>query len=241
MARRRRRRLALLALNPGKTRRIRIGKRRAFTVEIDRETRRILKAAGGGDIPQYWIGVPFKNVPKLERELRQAGRGLKACVKATKCREDRPDRLGRRRPCRETFKHKREAYAALDDALGGLLAQLLDHADDGSPELRDLAEHAGRGRRRGKLPSWGAALDWAAPSSRRWRDWDKNRLQLVSEHLGRTLERAGVPFPGLRLPRETDRLFDADAAARECDDVAGDMTARALREALAELVDLVPF
>jgi len=238
---RRRRRVALLALNPGKTRRIRLGKRRAFTVEIDHETRRILKAAGGGDVPQYWIGVPFQNVPKLERELGQAGRGRKDCIEAVRCREDRPDRRGRRRPCRQTFADKTEAYSALNDALGGLLAQLLDQADDGSAELADLERHAKRGRRRRRLPSWGAALDWAAPSSRRWRDWDPARLALVSDHLGRALERGGVQAPRLRLPRETERLLDAEALARECDDVAGDRTARALRDALAELVELVPF
>lgn len=236
-----RRRAALLLLNPGKTRRVRLGRRRVYTVEIDAKTRKILAGKGRQKIPRYWIGVPWGSVRALERELRQADRDRRSCIEIERCREDAPDRRGRRRPCRTTFKSKRQAFDALDDALDGQLLALLDQADDGAPELLDLERHTGGGRRRRRLPSWSAALDWLAPSSRRWRDFDPARIGRVSEALAEVLGRNGVTFPGLRLPRQTEKILDAEARQRACDDVAGDRTARAMREALQDLADLVPF
>jgi hypothetical protein len=235
-------RAALLLLNPGRTRRIRLGRGQAFTVAIDQKTRRILSRAGrGAKIPKYWIGVPWLNVRALERALRQAERDRRDCKDATRCREEVPDRRGRRRPCKQTFRGKREAYEALDDAIGGMLSRYMDRADDGAPELLDLARHTGRGRRRRRLPSWGAALDWLAPSSRRWRDFDPQRVRLVSDALVAALERDGSSAMDLRLPRQTERLLDAELEQGRCDDIAGDRIAAAMAAALADLVGDVPF
>lgn len=235
-------RAALLLLNPGRTRRVRLGRRKAFTVVIDQKTRRILsRASRGAKIPKYWIGVPWMNVRALERALRKAERDRLACRDVYRCREEKRDRRGRRRPCKETFGGKREAFEALDDALVGMLSRYMDRADDGAPELLDLERHAKRGRRRRRLPSWGAALDWLAPSSRRWRDFDPQRLRLVSDALGAALSRDGSPFAELRLPRQTERLLDAELEQAGCDDVAGDVVTRAMADALRDLVDDVPF
>lgn len=167
---------------------------------------------------------PIKNPTRLERKLeRDERRRLRRvegeCLKATACYEDKPDRAGRRRRCRTSFKNKREAIDALDEALDGLLYRYIDQADDGSEVLRDLEEHTEdrRGRRR-RLGTWWDAARWAAPSSRKWADFDPDRLALISdalsEHLGGT-----VP---LELPRRTRRLKDADDAALSCKDATAE-------------------
>jgi hypothetical protein len=181
------------------------------------------------------------------RTLAAIERDATACTRATACYEPRPDRRGRRRRCRETFKNKREALEALDEALDGMLTRYLEAADDGSEVLRDLGEQAEdrRGRRR-RFRSWYETAAWAAPSSRRWRDFDPHRLEIISSALRDHLTHGGgaEPLP-LVPPEQARRLWEADARARECVTEADDRRAdarqrRKARRALPALAD-VPF
>ncbi len=137
-----------------------------------------------------------------------------ACEKATACYAPRRDSLGRRRRCIETFGSKREAVDALDEATDGMLYRYLEAADDGSELLAELEEHTEdrRGRRR-RLRTWFDAAAWAAPSSRRWRDFDPGRLALISDALA---EHLGELPAQLELPRQTRALLDADVLADDC-------------------------
>jgi hypothetical protein len=135
------------------------------------------------------------------------------CDKATACYETKRDSRGRRRRCKETFRSKREALDALDEALDGMLYRYLEEADDGSELLLELEEHTEdrRGRRR-RLATWWDAAAWAAPSSRHWRDFDPGRLAIISAALREHLPEA-LP---LQLPRQTQRLEEADDQAADC-------------------------
>lgn len=136
------------------------------------------------------------------------------CEKATACYATKRDSLGRRRRCIETFGSKREAVDALDDATDGMLYRYLEAADDGSELLAQLEEHTedSRGRRR-RLRTWFDAAAWAAPSSRRWRDFDPDRLALISAALA---EHLGELPTQLELPRQSRDLLDADDLADDC-------------------------
>jgi hypothetical protein len=245
-------RLALVAINPGRTRKLKIGKRRggAAIVEIDRKTKRVLQAAAGGRaIPDYWIGVRFDQLPGLERALGKVAREHKGCQKWARGCEDLP---GKKCPP-ATFRRKRDVLLALDRALEGKLrsgagraSPYLDVLDPGAAQLGDLDQFADRRGRR-KFRSWAEAVEWLAPRSRRWLDLDDMQLAEVSEKMREAL--AGQlddvgGFAQLVPPLETEIARRKVSRRRLCDDRAGEETNDLIdqvRAALEELVEDAPF
>jgi hypothetical protein len=253
-----RRRLALVALNPGKTRKIRLGKRRGglFVVEIDKATKRVLQAAAGGaPIPKHWIGVEWKRVKPLERALLGAARNLRGCIKQTTCYEPKRDRRGRRRRCRRSFGRVDEFVRAFNDASDNQIENYLEILDPGDPQLGDLAQYADRrGGKRGrkkKFPSWKAAVRWVAPRSRRWLDTDERRIKELAEKMrealqgpsGATsaLEYSGHAWQGLVAPHEVQRLHQEEHDHRSCRDLFDQEAADLVDAFRRELEDLIPF
>lgn len=162
----------------------------------------------------YWLlSDPQRLAAPNPRRRSALEREEEECEQATACYSPRRDRRGRRRRCAETFRSKAEAVDALDDATDGMLYRYLEQADDGSELLAELEEHTEnrRGRRR-RLRTWYDAAAWAAPSSRRWRDFDPGRLATISAALSAHL---GEALP-LELPRQTQQLIDADDQADDC-------------------------
>lgn len=183
--------------------------------------------------------------PRRRRRSSAMQKAIEACNAFGTCYEAKRDRAGRRRRCRETFDNKGQAVEALDDALDGMLTRYLDRADDGSQVLRDLEEVAEdrRGRRR-RFPTWWHAAAWAAPSSRRWREFDPGRLAVISEALREALTIGGgeEPLP-LEFPEQTRRLWDADERRDQCRTQVRDQAAeeRARRRAPLPALADVPF
>lgn len=259
------RRLALVALNPGKTRKIRFGKRRGvFLVEIDKATKRVLRsAAGGARIPDHWIGVEWKKVKPLERALLGAARDLRGCIKSTTCYEPKRDRRGRRRRCRRTFDRPIDFVHALNDATQGQLARYLEHLDPGAPQLRDLEAFAeDRRGRRPRFRRWQDAVKWAAPRSRRWQDIDRAKLRELEEKLHEALGAGGggqttfsrlaedfrghsgrgsTAWTGLPLPEQALRFELEEHEHRGCRELFDQAAADLVDQFRRELEELVPF
>ncbi len=254
-----RRRLALVALNPGKTRKIRLGKRRGgvFVVEIDKATKRVLQAAAGGaPIPKHWIGVEWKRVKPLERALLAAARDLRGCIKSTTCYEPKRDRRGRRRRCRRSFDRVGDFadagsfLQALNDANANQLENFNDYLDPGAPQLGDLAAFADR-RGRKTFPSWKAAMRWVAPRSKRWKDLDETRLRELAEKMREALrgtsgatsemEYAGHTWQGLRVPDELERLRQEEHEHQGCRELFDNAAAELVDSFRRDLEDLIPF
>lgn len=250
-------RLALVALNPGRTRKIRLGKRRGvYVVEIDKATKRVLRAAAGGaPIPDHWIGVEWSKVRPLERALLGAARGLRSCIKQTTCYERKRDSRGRRRRCRQSFDHVGDFVRALNEANANQLENFLEYLDPGAPQLGDLADHAYRRSRHQKrvrkFPSWKAAVRWVAPGSRRWRDLDERRLKELAEKMREALDASaggisqrdqfGDTWQGLRVPDELERLYQEDRDHQSCRDLFDRDAADLVDQFRRELEQLVPF
>lgn len=252
-------RWALVEINPGRTRRIKRGKRRGgtITVKIDPKTKRVLKAAArGAKIPDYWIGVEWSRLPGLDRAMAAAARAHRQCHQlAKRCRTP----SGKR--CRKTFGRRAEFVRALEDATDGKLEDFFEALDPGSPALRDFSDFAGRKGRRA-FRSWRQAAAWVAPRSRRWEDVDPMRLQEFAERMREALTSSagglstldlmggGGPsggrdqgfsqFGGIPLPHETERQLEKRRRAQECDDVL-DLTTRDLIAELARELEAAPF
>jgi hypothetical protein len=234
--------------NPGGTRRIRLGRHQAFTVEIDRATKKIL-AGAGVEIPRTWIGLPWQSVAPLERKVRNINRDLKRCLSLARCHEPRRDRIGRRRPCVETIPNRRALLEALDDAAGGVLLRGYDPAveymDPGSEVLDNLRKYAGRRRAR-HMGTWKEAIaSFAMPRTRRWRDVDRYTMERLAEYVHEELARESYPHHvSIRVPEQTDRLRQAEDAQVKCEQIAGDGRVRARLEAeelVAAALAGVPF
>lgn len=232
-----RRRLALVLLNPGRTRRIRFGKRRVYTIRLDPKTQKVIgRATRSARVPAYWVGLPWRNIRALERELRALAKGTRECALWSKCYEETRDRRGRRRPCRQTIRTVGDFVAALEAALDGALDPAYPYLDDDSPTFMDLRDYGVR-----RLRNWRDALRLAMPRSRRWEDVDPLNLRRLSEYFEQELDRNayGVPLR-LELPAETARIFESRRRRQDCDDVAGEATARALERALKQALELRP-
>lgn len=265
--------LAELVANPSRVRKVRRSRKKGgpVAVHVDKATARILRAAGrGGRIPKYWIGVPYKKVPALERALKQIARDKKACDRDFgTCWEEARDKRGRRRRCRQRIRGTDDLLRELDEAIDGELLSgggrtelvagygrvqagpAIDYMDDFSPVLADLRKYLGR-RGRG-VKGWRDSVRLVMPRSRRWEDVEPAAVRRLSEYFEEALSRN--QYPGelrLALPAQTQRFRDAEKGRGDCADAAEEATARALREAAelvaealdgAELADLedVPF
>lgn len=248
-------RFALVEINPGRTRRIRRGKRRGgvITVKIDPKTKKVLKAhARGAKIPDYWIGVEWSKLAPLDRALGRAAREHRRCrTWAKRCK------VGGKR-CRKTFARKADFVRALEHVSS--LEDYFEVLDPGAPQLRDFSDYAERRGRR-QFKTWKEAARWLAPRSRRWEDVDPMHLAEFNEKLREaleaggggqtTLDKMGVDwrmgstggrsFVAVPPPEETERQLDKRRRARQCDEALELSTQDLLDELRAELAELVPF
>lgn len=133
---------------------------------------------------------------------------------------------GGRRTNGEYFSSKADVFAAIDHQAGGLVSRCMELLDDGSPILRELSRRLGRGGARWRFRTWRQAFDAVTPpKSHRWRDVDEAKLKLLSEAMSEALSaggggvtelsRAGINFPGLPLPEQTEKIIERERWARE--------------------------
>jgi hypothetical protein len=129
-----------------------------------------------------------------------------------------------RKPARKGFRHtfdgsdKRIVFEALDRANDGLVTRALELLDDASPVLLELSRSADRPKGR-PFRTWREAINFVTlTGSCWWRDVSAERLKLVSDAMLAALtaggggvdelSRAGIAWPGLRLPNETEAALE---------------------------------
>jgi hypothetical protein len=138
------------------------------------------------------------------------------------------------------FRTMKEGRAELEDASSGVYEVEQGGDEGGAHDLLAAINDTIRGRGRRKLRTIADAVRWAVPSSRRFEDFDRDRLGALQEILeaaagGKTIRSQDLlgrrVAIGVSAPAKTMILLEARAGQRRCYRDTDDDLARILAAA----------